>query len=341
MEKEKQKAIDEALKQIEKFAGKGAIMRMGEEGAREFKDVIPTGSIALDKALGIGGIPRGRITEIFGHEGSGKTTLALHILANAQKQGGVAAFIDVEHALDPFYAKNLGVDTDNLLISQPDTGEQALEIAEILTRSGGVDAIVVDSVAALVPRAEIEGDIGDSFIGLQARLMSQALRKLTGVVSKSNVCTIFINQVRYKIGIMFGNPLTTPGGLALKFHASMRLDIVSASPIKRGEEKIGNHIKIRVVKNKFAPPFRDAEFDVMYGKGISKEGELIDIGADKNIIEKAGAWFSYKGEKIGQGKENAVEFLLQHPAIANEIEKEIRKNLNSPKAPTKNKEDSK
>ena len=327
MDTDRKKAIDEALKQIEKFAGKGSIMRLGDEEVHEFKDIIPTGSLALDKALGIGGIPKGRITEIFGAEGSGKTTLALHILANAQKQGGVGAFIDVEHALDPFYAKNLGVDTVNLLISQPDTGEQALEIAEILTRSGGIDVIVVDSVAALVPRAEIEGEVGDAFIGLQARLMSQALRKLTGVVSKSKVSIIFINQLRYKIGVMFGNPMTTPGGLALKFHSTIRLEMLGSAAIKKGEERVGSRMKVKVVKNKFAPPFKTAEFDMFFGKGISKESELIDIASENDIIDKSGAWFSYKGEKLGQGKENTLELLLQRPKLAAEIEKEVRKFL--------------
>lgn len=327
MEKGKENAISEALKQIEKTIGKGAIMRLGEKEVTAFKDVIPSGSISLDAAIGIGGIPRGRIIEIFGQESSGKTTLALHMLAEAQKQGGVGAFIDAEHALDPFYAKNIGVDTDNLLISQPDAGEEALEIAEILTRSGAVDIIIIDSVAALVPRAEIDGEMGESHMGLQARLMSQALRKLTGVVSKSRVCIIFINQMRYKIGVMFGNPLTTPGGLALKFHSSIRLSIQGVTAIKKGEVKIGNHVTVRVIKNKFAPPFRDAEFDILYGKGISKEGELIDLGVKHNIIEKTGAWLAYKSKKLAMGRENAIDFLMQNPELATELHKEIKNTL--------------
>lgn len=324
MDKGKENAISEALKQIEKTIGKGAIMRLGDKEVTKFQDIIPTGSISLDTAIGIGGIPRGRIIEIFGQESSGKTTLALHMLAEAQKLGGIGAFIDAEHALDPFYAKSIGVDTENLLISQPDTGEEALEIAEILTKSGAVDIIIIDSVAALVPKAEIDGEMGESHMGLQARLMSQALRKLTGVVSKSKVCIIFINQMRYKIGVMFGNPFTTPGGLALKFHSSIRLSIQGVTAIKKGEEKIGNHVTVRVIKNKFAPPFRDAEFDIMYGKGISREGELIDLGVKHNIIEKSGAWLSYKDKKIAMGRENAIDFLLQNPEATNELQKEIR-----------------
>jgi len=324
MEKGKENAISEALKQIEKTIGKGAIMKLGEKEITKFQDVIPTGSVSLDIAVGIGGIPRGRITEIFGQESSGKTTLALHMLAEAQKRGGVGAFIDAEHALDPFYAKSIGVDTENLLISQPDTGEEALEIAEILTKSGAVDIIIIDSVAALVPKAEIDGEMGESHMGLQARLMSQALRKLTGVVSKSKVSIIFINQVRYKIGVMFGNPLTTPGGLALKFHSSIRLSIQGVTAIKKGDEKIGNHVTVRVIKNKFAPPFRDAEFDIMYGKGISREGELIDLGVKHNIIDKSGAWLTYKNKKIAMGRENAIDFLLQNPEAAKELQQEIR-----------------
>lgn len=327
MEKGRENAISEALKQIEKTIGKGAIMKLGEKGVHVFKDIIHTGSLSLDAALGIGGVPRGRVVEIFGQEASGKTTLALHMLAEAQKQGGVGAFIDAEHALDPFYAKNIGVDTDNLLISQPDTGEEALEIAEILTRSGAVDIIVVDSVAALVPKAEIDGEMGESHMGLQARLMSQALRKLTGVVSKSRVCIVFINQVRYKIGIMFGNPLTTPGGLALKFHSSMRLSIQGVKAIKKGEEKIGNHITVRIIKNKFAPPFRDASLDILYGKGISRRGELVDLGVKHNILEKSGAWISYKGKKLAIGRENTIDFLAQNPDIADELQEEIKKTI--------------
>ncbi|MDI6839329.1 MAG: recombinase RecA [bacterium] len=324
MEETRERAINEALRQIEKSFGKGAVMRLGEKEIKVCKDAISTGSLSLDAALGIGGIPRGRTVEIFGSEGSGKTTLGLHILAEAQKKGGVGAFIDAEHALDPVYAKNLGVDVDNLLISQPDTGEEALEIAETLTRSGAVDVIVIDSVAALVPRAEIEGEIGESFIGLQARLMSQALRKLTGVVSKSKTCAIFINQIRYKIGVLLGNPMTTPGGLALKFHSSVRLEIKSVTPIKKGEERIGNHIKVMVVKNKLAPPFKSAEFDILYGKGISMVGDIFDLAVKHNLVEKAGTWFSYKGEKIGQGRENAIDYLIQHPEISSTLEKEIR-----------------
>lgn len=325
MEDAREKAINEAIKQIEKSFGKGSVMKLGEQQIEVHKDAISTGSLSLDAALGIGGIPRGRIVEIFGQEGSGKTTLGLHILAEAQKRGGVGAFIDVEHALDPKYAQNLGVDTDNLLISQPDTGEQALEIAETLTRSGAIDVIVIDSVAALVPRAEIEGEMGASHVGLQARLMSQALRKLTGVVSKSRTCAIFINQMRMKIGVMFGSPWTTPGGMALKFHSSVRLDIKRATPIKKGEEIIGNRIKVRVVKNKLAPPFRDAEFDLLYGKGISKEGDILDLAVKHNLVERSGAWYSYKGEKIGQGRENTIEFLIREKKIVSELEKEVRK----------------
>jgi len=327
MEEERKKSLEHAIQQIEKTFGKGSIMRLGEKEVRWEEDAIPTGSISLDFALGIGGIPRGRVMEIFGPESSGKTTIALHMLAEAQKKGGVAAFIDAEHALDPVYAKNLGVDVDNLLISQPDTGEQALEITETLARSGATDIIVIDSVAALVPRAEIEGDMGDSHMGLQARLMSQALRKLTGVLSKSKTATIFINQERMKIGVIFGNPMTTPGGLALKFHASIRLDIRRVSSIKRGEQSIGNHLLVRVVKNKLAPPFRDAEFDILFGKGISKEGELIDIGVKEEIVTKSGTWFSYGNERLGQGRENAVEHLYSHTELRDEIESKIRKNL--------------
>lgn len=327
MQDEKKKSLDLALQQIEKAFGKGSIMRLGEKEIRLEEDTISTGSISLDLALGIGGIPRGRVMEIFGPESSGKTTLALHMIAEAQKKGGIAAFIDAEHALDPIYAKNLGVDVDNLLISQPDTGEQALEIAETLARSGATDVIVVDSVAALVPRAEIEGEMGDSHMGLQARLMSQALRKLTSVLSKSKTAAIFINQERMKIGVVFGNPMTTPGGLALKFHASVRLDIHRVSPIKSGDQKIGNHLVVRVVKNKLAPPFRDAEFDILFGKGISKEGELIDIGVKEGIISKSGTWFAYGNERLGQGKENAVEYLAAHPEISNEIENKVREKI--------------
>lgn len=327
MQDEKKKSLDLALQQIEKAFGKGSIMRLGEKEIRLEEDTISTGSIALDLALGIGGIPRGRVMEIFGPESSGKTTLALHMIAEAQKKEGIAAFIDAEHALDPIYAKNLGVDVDNLLISQPDTGEQALEIVETLARSGATDIIVVDSVAALVPRAEIEGEMGDSHMGLQARLMSQALRKLTSVLSKSKTAAVFINQERMKIGVVFGNPMTTPGGLALKFHASVRLDIHRVSPIKSGDQKIGNHITVRVVKNKLAPPFRDAEFDILFGKGISKEGELVDIGVKEGIISKSGTWFSYGNERLGQGKENVVEYLSTHPEVSDEIENKVREKI--------------
>jgi len=323
MDEKKEKALDDALKQIEKQFGKGSVMKLGSNEVVPV-DVIPTGSIALDMALGIGGVPRGRIIEIFGQESSGKTTLALHIIAEAQKAGGNAAFIDAEHALDPIYASAMGVDIKNLLISQPDTGEQALEIAEMLVRSGAVDVVAVDSVAALVPRAEIEGDMGDTHVGLQARLMSQALRKLTGVVSKSSTCAVFINQVRYKIGVMFGNPMTTPGGLALKFHSSVRMQISKIGAIKKGEESIGMTVKIKVVKNKLAPPFKLAKVDIMYGKGISKEGELIDMGIDAGIIKKSGSWFTYGDARLGQGKENVRIFLENNPDVANEIEEKIR-----------------
>jgi recombination protein RecA len=324
MQDEKKRSLDLAVQQIEKAFGKGSIMRLGEKEVRWEEDTISTGSIALDLALGIGGIPRGRVVEVYGPEASGKTTLGLHMIAEAQRKGGIAAFIDAEHALDPIYAKNLGVDVDNLLISQPDTGEQALEIAETLARSGATDIIVIDSVAALVPRAEIEGEMGDTHVGLQARLMSQALRKLTAVLSKSKTAAIFINQERMKIGVMFGNPMTTPGGLALKFHSTIRLDIRRSSPIKSGEQKIGNHVTVRVVKNKLAPPFRDAEFDILFGKGISKEGELIDIGVKEGIISKSGTWFSYGNDRLGQGKENAVEYLSTHIEMRDEIEKKVR-----------------
>lgn len=325
MEEGKKKAIDLAMHQIEKTFGKGSIMKLGEKEIHVMKDAIPTGSLSLDAALGIGGVPRGRVIEIFGPEASGKTTLALHLIAETQKKKGVAAFIDAEHALDPVYAQNLGVDVDNLLLSQPDTGEQALEIAETLTRSGAIDIIVVDSVAALVPRAEIEGEMGDSHMGLQARLMSQALRKLTGVLSKSKTCAVFLNQERYKIGVMFGNPMTTPGGLALKFHASVRLDIQRVSRIKKGDQIIGNHITVKVVKNKLAPPFRTADFDIIYGKGISREGDILDLAVKNNIAEKSGAWYSYKNNRIGQGRENTVNFLVQNPEVLKELEEEIRK----------------
>jgi recombination protein RecA len=329
---DKQQALKSALGQIEKQFGKGSIMKLGEASAKMNIEVIPTGSISLDLALGIGGVPRGRIIEIFGPESSGKTTVALHIIAEAQKRGGIVAFIDAEHALDPSYAKNLGVDIDNLLISQPDTGEQALEIAEALVRSSAIDVIVVDSVAALVPRAEIEGDMGDAHVGLQARLMSQALRKLAGAVNKSNTVAIFINQLREKVGVMFGNPETTPGGRALKFYSSVRLEVKRVETIKTGTDMVGNRTRVKVVKNKVAPPFKQAEFDIMYGKGISKEGDIIDVATEMEIINKSGSWYSYKKERLGQGRENVKEFLCNNPSILNEIEalirEEVEKKLN-------------
>ncbi len=321
----KGKAIELAITQIEKQFGKGSIMRLGKDGVPADVQTISTGSPALNIALGIGGVPRGRVVEIFGPESSGKTTLALHIAAEAQKAGGTVAFIDAEHALDLAYTKKLSVNTDDLLLSQPDTGEQALEIADVLIRSGAVDLIVVDSVAALVPRAELEGDMGDSHMGLQARLMSQALRKLTSTISKSKTCVIFINQIRHKIGVMYGSPETTTGGNALKFYASLRLDIRKIGQIKQGEAVIGNRIRVKVVKNKLAPPFKDAEFDILFGEGISKEGDILDLGANANIVEKSGSWFSYDGERLGQGKEAARNFLKEHPQVALEIEKKILK----------------
>ncbi|MGQ9712682.1 MAG: recombinase RecA [Desulfotomaculales bacterium] len=324
---DKQKALDIAMAQIERQFGKGAIMKLGEASSRLSVEVIPTGSIALDLALGVGGIPRGRVIEIFGPESSGKTTVALHVIAEAQKAGGAAAFIDAEHALDPLYAKKLGVDIDNLLVSQPDTGEQALEIAEALVRSGAIDVIVVDSVAALVPRAELEGEMGDVHVGLQARLMSQALRKLTGVISKSRTSSIFINQVREKVGVMFGNPETTPGGRALKFYASVRLEVRKLEALKKGAEVIGSRVRAKVVKNKVAPPFRQADFDILYGEGISREGSVLDLGVDLKIINKAGAWYAYGDERLGQGRESAREFLKEHPAVLQEIEKKIRETV--------------
>lgn len=323
---DKKKALETALAQIEKAYGKGSVMRLGENTAMNV-EAISTGSIALDLALGIGGVPRGRIVEIYGPESSGKTTLALHVAAAAQKDGGEAAFIDAEHALDPVYAKALGVDVDRLLVSQPDTGEQALEITEALVRSGAVDVVVVDSVAALVPRAEIEGEMGDSFVGLHARLMSQALRKLAGAISKSNCVAIFINQLREKVGVIYGNPEVTPGGRALKFYSSVRIEVRKAEAIKSGTDVIGNRTRAKVVKNKIAPPFRTAEFDVMYGTGISRTGELLDIAVKLEIIQKAGAWFSYNGERIGQGRDNSKEFLVTHPELADEIEQKVRENV--------------
>ncbi len=323
---EKRKALEVALSQIEKQFGKGSVMKLGEYQAMNV-EAIPTGALGLDIALGIGGVPRGRIIEIFGPESSGKTTLALHIIAEAQKMNGEAAFIDAEHALDPVYAKHLGVDIDNLIVSQPDTGEQALEITESLVRSGALDVIVVDSVAALVPKAEIDGDMGDSHMGLQARLMSQALRKLAGAINKSKTVIIFINQLREKIGVMFGNPETTTGGRALKFYASVRLDIRKIENIKQDGEIVGNRARVKVVKNKVAPPFREAEFDIVYGKGISKEGNILDMAVNLDIIEKSGSWFSYNGEKIGQGRENVKQYLHDNPKVMEEVEKKVRENF--------------
>ncbi len=328
-EKERGRAIDAALAQIDKQFGKGSIMRLG---SREKVDIpaIPTGSLSLDAALGVGGMPRGRVVEIYGPESSGKTTLALHVIAEAQKRGGMAAFIDAEHALDAVYAAKLGVDTDNMLVSQPDSGEQALEIAEVLIRSNAVDVLVIDSVAALVPRAELEGDMGDAQMGLQARLMSQALRKLTSVVAKSGTCLIFINQLREKIGVMFGSPETTTGGRALKFYASIRLDIRRIASLKEGDAVIGSRAKVKVVKNKVAPPFREAEFDILYGEGISKEGDLLDLAVDQKVVEKSGAWYSIDGERMGQGRENARQFLKDNHDIRNEVDSRIRKGLGLP-----------
>ncbi len=320
---DRKKALEAAMAQIEKQFGKGSVMRMGDQEVVEI-ETISTGSIALDIALGVGGLPRGRIIEIYGPESSGKTTVALHCIAEAQKAGGTCAFIDAEHALDAVYAGAIGVDVDNLLLSQPDTGEQALEITETLVRSGCIDVIVIDSVAALVPKAEIEGEMGDSHVGLQARLMSQALRKLTGIISKSGTVCIFINQLREKVGIMFGNPETTTGGRALKFYSSVRLDVRKTEILKDGQEKIGNHVKVKVVKNKVAPPFKEAEFDIIYGQGISKEGSLIDLAVENNIIEKSGSWFAYKGNKIGQGKDNARQYLKDHQDVCDEIEMLVR-----------------
>ncbi len=324
MSDDRNRAIDLAMGQIEKQFGKGSLMRLGKDSVLPGIETISTGALSLDLALGAGGVPRGRIIEIYGPESSGKTTLALHIIAEAQKLGGVAAFVDAEHALDINYASRLGVKADDLLVSQPDTGEQALEITEVLVRSGAIDVLVIDSVAALTPRAEIEGEMGDSHMGLQARLMSQALRKLTATISKSNTCIIFINQIRMKIGVMFGNPETTTGGNALKFYASVRLDIRRIAALKKGDEVIGGRTRVKVVKNKIAPPFKQAEFDIMYGAGISREGDLLDLGVDKDIIEKSGSWFSYNGERVGQGRENAKNFLVEHPEIASEIDDRLR-----------------
>ena len=323
---EKRKALEVAMGQIEKQFGKGSVMKLGEYKAMEI-EAIPTGALGLDIALGIGGVPRGRIIEVYGPESSGKTTLALHIVAEAQKMGGEAAFIDAEHALDPVYAKKLGVDIDNLIVSQPDTGEQALEITEALVRSGALDVIVVDSVAALVPKAEIDGDMGDSHMGLQARLMSQALRKLAGAINKSKTVLIFINQLREKIGVMFGNPETTTGGRALKFYASVRMDIRKIENMKQDGEVIGNRVRVKVIKNKVAPPFREAEFDVLYGKGISKEGNILDMAVNLDIVNKSGSWFSYNGERIGQGRENAKRYLIEHKEMLDEVEQKVRDNF--------------
>ena len=321
---ERQKALDAALSQIEKQYGKGSVMRLGDSGTSMNVEVMPTGSLSLDIALGVGGIPKGRIIEIYGPESSGKTTVALHMVAEVQKRGGIAGFIDAAHALDPTYARSIGVDIDNLYISQPDNGEQALDITETMVRSGAVDIIIVDSVAALVPKAEIDGDMGDAHVGLQARLMSQALRKLTGVISKSNCIVVFINQLREKVGVMFGNPETTTGGRALKFYASIRLDVRRIESIKQSGEVIGNRTRIKVVKNKVAPPFREAEFDIMFGKGISREGDVLDLAANLNIVSKSGAWYAYNGEKIGQGRENTKAYLASHPEFMEEIDHKVR-----------------
>ena len=321
---DRKKALDAALTQIEKAYGKGTVMKLGDSAAGMNIETVPTGSLSLDIALGLGGVPRGRIIEIYGPESSGKTTVALHMVAEVQKRGGIAGFIDAEHALDPVYAKNIGVDIDNLYISQPDSGEQALEITETMVRSGAVDIVIIDSVAALVPKAEIDGEMGDSHVGLQARLMSQALRKLTAVISKSNCIVIFINQLREKVGIMFGNPETTTGGRALKFYSSVRLDVRRTESLKKGGEVIGNHVRVKVVKNKIAPPFKEAEFDIMFGKGISREADILDLAEKNDIIEKSGAWYAYNGEKIGQGRENAKLYLREHPEVMEEIEHKVR-----------------
>ena len=321
---EKKKALDAAIAKLEKDFGKGAVMRLGESGAHVAVETVPTGCLSLDLALGLGGVPKGRVIEVYGPESSGKTTVALHMISEVQKRGGIAGFIDAEHALDPVYAKNIGVDIDELYISQPDSGDQALEIAETMVRSGAIDIIVIDSVAALVPKQEIEGDMGDSHVGLHARLMSQALRKLTAAISRSNCVVIFINQLREKVGVMFGNPETTTGGRALKFYASVRLDVRRTETLKQGGEMVGNHVKVKVVKNKVAPPFKQAEFDIMFGTGISREGEILDLAAECNVVNKSGAWYSYNGERIGQGRENVKIFLKDHPEICEEIEKKVR-----------------
>lgn len=321
---DKLKALDAALTQIEKAYGKGSVMKLGDSGANMNIETVPTGSLSLDIALGLGGVPRGRVVEVYGPESSGKTTVALHMVAEVQKRGGIAGFIDAEHALDPVYAKNIGVDIDNLYISQPDNGEQALEITETMVRSGAVDIVIVDSVAALVPKAEIDGDMGDSHVGLQARLMSQALRKLTAIISKTNCVVIFINQLREKVGVMFGNPEVTTGGRALKFYSSVRLDVRRVEALKQGGEIIGNHVRVKVVKNKIAPPFKEAEFDIMFGKGISREGDILDLAVADNIVEKSGSWYAYNGAKIGQGRENAKQYLVKSPLVCEEIENKVR-----------------
>ena len=337
---DRKKALDAALTQIEKAYGKGTVMKLGDSAAGMNIETVPTGSLSLDIALGLGGVPRGRIIEIYGPESSGKTTVALHMVAEVQKRGGIAGFIDAEHALDPVYAKNIGVDIDNLYISQPDSGEQALEITETMVRSGAVDIVIIDSVAALVPKAEIGGEMGDSHVGLQARLMSQALRKLTAVISKSNCIVIFINQLREKVGIMFGNPETTTGGRALKFYSSVRLDVRRTESLKKGGEVIGNHVRVKVVKNKIAPPFKEAEFDIMFGKGISREADILDLAEKNDIIEKSGAWYAYQGDKIGQGRENAKLYLQEHPEMCLEVERKVREKYgldtgSMPEAPEK------
>lgn len=321
---DKKRALDAAISKLEKDFGKGTVMKLGDAGAQVQVETVPTGSLSLDIALGLGGIPKGRVIEVYGPESSGKTTLTLHMIAEVQKRGGIAGFIDAEHALDPVYAKNIGVDIDELYISQPDSGDQALEIAETMARSGAMDIIVIDSVAALVPRQEIEGDMGDSHVGLQARLMSQALRKLTPVISKSNCVVIFINQLREKVGVMFGNPETTTGGRALKFYASVRMDVRKTETLKQNGEMVGNRTRVKIVKNKIAPPFKEAEFDIMFGKGISKEGDILDLAASIDVVSKSGAWYAYNGDKIGQGRENAKMYLSQHPEVLNEIEAKVR-----------------
>jgi recombination protein RecA len=325
---DRQKALDAALSQIEKQFGKGAVMKLGDPGAQLNVETIPTGSLSLDIALGLGGIPKGRIIEIYGPESSGKTTVTLHMIAEVQRRGGIAGFIDAEHALDPVYAKNIGVDIDNLYISQPDSGEQALEITETMVRSGAIDIVVVDSVAALVPKAEIDGDMGDSHVGLHARLMSQALRKLTAVISKSNCAVVFINQLREKVGVMFGNPEVTTGGRALKFYASVRMDVRRIETLKQNGESIGNRTRVRIVKNKIAPPFKEAEFDIMYGKGISYVGDVLDLAASCDIVNKSGAWYNYEGNRVGQGRENSKQFLLDHPELLAEIDRKVREHYN-------------